>query len=67
MPSIHESIVIDCPQETVFEFSSNPKNVTRYSPSIVKYEQVEAGPLGLGSRIDDKGRRQASRLPLRDR
>lgn len=52
MPSIHESIVIDRPQEAVFEYSSNPKNVPRYSPSIVRYEPVEDGPLGEGSRIE---------------
>ncbi len=51
MPSIHESIVIDRPQEDVFQFSSDPANVPRYSPSIVRYEQVDEGPLELGSRI----------------
>lgn len=52
MPSIHESIVIARPQEIVFEFSSNPENVTRYSPSIVRYEPVDDGPLGESSRVE---------------
>jgi ligand-binding SRPBCC domain-containing protein len=52
MPTIQEGIVIDRPQETVFDYSSDPSNVPRYSPSIVRYEQLDTGPLGLGSRID---------------
>lgn len=52
MPSIHESIVIDRPQETVFAFSSDPANVPRYSPSIVRYEQLDDVPLGLGSLVE---------------
>jgi hypothetical protein len=52
LPSIHESIVIDRPQQTVFDFSSNPSNVIRYSPSIVRYEPVDDGPLELGSRVE---------------
>lgn len=52
MPSIHESIVIERPQETVFEFSSDPSNVPRYSPSIVRYEPIDDGPLGKGSRVE---------------
>ena len=52
MPSIHESIVIDCPPGTVFDFLSDPANVPRYSPSIVRYEHLDDGPFGLGSRVD---------------
>jgi hypothetical protein len=51
MPSIHESVVVDRSQETVFRFSSDPAYVPRYSPSIVRYEPVDAGPLGVGSRV----------------
>ena len=52
MPSIHESILIDRPQEIVFDFSSDPRNVPRYSPSIVRYEPTDTGPLGVGSRVN---------------
>jgi ligand-binding SRPBCC domain-containing protein len=62
MPSIQESIVIDRPRETVFEFLSNPANVSRFSPSIVKYELLSDSPVGLGSRIDGSMRVAGKRL-----
>lgn len=52
MPSFHESIVIGRPQKTVFDFLSDPGNVPRYSPSIVRYEPSDDQPFGLGSRVD---------------
>ncbi len=51
MPSIHESIVINRPWTPFWLSRPNRQTFPRYSTSIVKYELLDDGPLGLGSQV----------------
>ncbi|HUG08004.1 MAG TPA: SRPBCC family protein [Acidimicrobiia bacterium] len=51
MPAVEESIIIERSPEAVFRFTTDPRNVPRYSRNIVGYEKLEKGPLQVGARV----------------
>ncbi len=51
MPAVEESIIIERSPETVFRFTTHPRNVPRYSRNIVEYEQLGEGPMEVGARV----------------
>ncbi len=51
MPAVEESIIIERSPETVFRFTTDPRNVPRYSRNIVEYGKLEEGPMEVGARV----------------
>ena len=51
MPAVEESIIIDRSPETVFRFTTDPRNVPKYSRNIVEYEKLEERPMEVGARV----------------
>lgn len=51
MPAVEESIIIERSPETVFRFTTDPRNVPRYSRNVVDYEKLEGGPMEVGTRV----------------
>jgi uncharacterized membrane protein len=49
MPVVEHDVVIPSPPETVFEYLSDPGNAARWDSSMVSVEQVEPGPLEVGT------------------
>jgi carbon monoxide dehydrogenase subunit G len=68
MPRVEEGIVIDRPQEAVFEFVTTPENDPLWVSTAVERQRESEGPIGVGSRIRavDKflGRRIESTLEV---
>jgi uncharacterized membrane protein len=50
MPTVEESVVIARPPEQVFSYVSNAQNLPVWDSSILKAEQVDSGPLQVGTR-----------------
>jgi uncharacterized protein YndB with AHSA1/START domain len=50
MPTVEESVVIARPPEEVFNYVSNAQNLPVWDSSILKAEQVDSGPLRVGTR-----------------
>lgn len=51
MPAVEESIIIERPPETVFRFTTDPRNVPRYSRNTIEYEELQEGPMEIGTRV----------------
>jgi carbon monoxide dehydrogenase subunit G len=49
MPVVEHEVVIAAAPETVFDHLSDPRNAGRWDLSIVDVEQVEPGPLAVGT------------------
>ncbi len=50
MPVVEESVFIARPPQEVFEYVSTAQNVPVWDSSIMEAEQVDCGPLQVGSR-----------------
>ncbi|RZU64865.1 carbon monoxide dehydrogenase subunit G [Microterricola gilva] len=50
MPTIEESVFIARPPEEVFDFISTSANIPVWDSSVVAAEQIDDGPLGVGTR-----------------
>src|SRR3712207_4425188 len=50
MPVVEHDVVLPAPPEAVFDFLSDPANLPRWDSSMVTVEQVEPGPLEVGTR-----------------
>jgi ligand-binding SRPBCC domain-containing protein len=54
--SIDITVDINRPLEEVFEFVSNPNNVTHWVSPITGVKQEGSGPMGIGTRFKQTGR-----------
>jgi carbon monoxide dehydrogenase subunit G len=50
MPVVEHDVVLPSSPEAVFQFLSDPANLPRWDSSMVTVEQVEPGPLQVGTR-----------------
>lgn len=50
MLTVEESVVIDRRRDEVFEFFTDPENVTTYSSNIVEYEHISGEPRTVGAK-----------------
>lgn len=62
MPQVEESILVNCPRERAFRFTTDPVNAGRYDPNIIQYVQVDSGRPGVGSRLSTVARVAGRRL-----
>ncbi|MEV1082245.1 SRPBCC family protein [Streptomyces sp. NPDC050211] len=51
MSGVRETIVVDRSPEDVYAYLSDPSHLPEWQESAVAAEQVEEGPLGLGSHL----------------
>ncbi|WP_430298266.1 SRPBCC family protein [Sinomonas sp. B1-1] len=51
MPTIEESVVIDAPQEEIYDYLLDPKHLPEFSGSIINAELEGPGPAQVGSRF----------------
>ncbi len=51
MVSLEKSVIINRPVADVFAFVMNPANEPLINPSTLVYEQLNEGPIGVGSTI----------------
>lgn len=50
MPVVEESVFINRPPAEVFEFLNKTENIPIWDSSVIHAEQVDDGPVGLGTR-----------------
>ncbi|HEX9887878.1 MAG TPA: SRPBCC family protein [Nitriliruptorales bacterium] len=51
MPEVTESITIDVPGQTVWDFITEPENNLLVSSNLEEFEQVGEDPVGVGTRF----------------
>jgi carbon monoxide dehydrogenase subunit G len=66
MLTVDESIVINKPRTEVWDFLSDPDNVTVYSSNVVEYEVVEGEPAEVGRKAHGVVKVAGRRLELND-
>jgi dehydrogenase/reductase SDR family protein 12 len=64
MVKLHETRLIDRPIEEVFEYTSDFNNIEDWDPGISSSSQVDAGPVGVGSRFELGVAFGARRIPM---
>ncbi|WP_461174823.1 SRPBCC family protein [Arthrobacter sp. Z1-9] len=50
MPVVEESVFINRPPEDVFQYLTKTENIPIWDSSVIQAQQVEDGPVGLGTR-----------------
>jgi uncharacterized membrane protein len=51
MPVTEESVAIDRPQQEVWDFVDDPSNATMWQSNLEKFEQIDDGPRGVGTKF----------------
>lgn len=51
MAGFAETIVIDFPPRDVFAFATDPDNFQKWFPSVLKFEQLNEGPVAVGTQF----------------
>lgn len=60
-----ESVFVDAPPETVFEFVSSFENLPEWDNSVTAARRLDSGPLGIGSTYDVALVFGGRRIPMR--
>ncbi len=50
MPTVEENIHIAKPAQEVFDYLADPESPAKWDSSVLEYEQLGDGPLGVGTR-----------------
>lgn len=66
MLTVDESIVINKPRAEVWEFLSDPDNVTVYSSNLVEYDVVSGGPHEVGRKAHGVAKVAGRRIEFTD-
>ena len=64
MTKVEASVVIDRPVEDVWKFMSDMSNDPKWNPETLEVKQVSAGPLAVGTILDDRHPKQTLRIRL---
>lgn len=61
---LHETRLVDRPQQQVFEYTADFTNLASWDPGITESRKVNEGPIGVGSRFDVMVSFGTSKLPM---
>lgn len=64
MVRLHETRLIDCPINEVFEYTADFDNIENWDPGVSSSTRLDEGPVGVGSRFELDVSFGASRIPM---
>lgn len=62
MINLDFGVLIDRPMKDVFNFVSNPNNMSKWNSAVVSLEQVSSGAVGVGSKFKTVGEMMGRRI-----
>ncbi|MGZ6639243.1 MAG: SRPBCC family protein [Solirubrobacteraceae bacterium] len=67
MARVEGEIIINRPEEEVFDFVADERNEPRYNPRMVRAEKISEGPIGPGTRFHTELKTAARTMPWSSR
>lgn len=61
---LHETRLVDRPQEEVFEYTADFANIEQWDPGVASSRRLDEGPVGMGSRYELMVRFGTSTIPM---